>query len=234
MNRFLLVAFICVYPMTVLRADPGQLENQESTAVRAAHEDPEDSADAFLRRHYSDVVAVALPAGFVADGRFPEDVKWMVTVRVLPANPDEERECVVTLRKHYDQKVSVHSICALPTSVALQIRKLLRKQPDDDWQSLAKSMQVEQWDGSETAQAQLRQLAVEFEAIRLDAVLPDELILHGTAYEIWCQSLWGNRMKLELLGPGPEATEQPHPLITWFEKLRTFVESARESKTPSN
>ena len=75
-------------------------------------------------------------------------------------------------------------------------------------------------------QSQLSQLADDFETINMSPVLPDELGVDETGYELWSQSLWGNRMHVMLSGPGPSAKRQPHPLLQWAESVRNTIEKS--------
>ncbi|HSB12232.1 MAG TPA: hypothetical protein VLM38_22285 [Blastocatellia bacterium] len=73
---------------------------------------------------------------------------------------------------------------------------------------------------TETQQPELARLAKEFEMIKISPVLPDELRVDETSYEIWSQSLWGNRIEIRLGGPGSEVEKQPHPILEWAESFR--------------
>lgn len=83
-------------------------------------------------------------------------------------------------------------------------------------------MQIDEREASDKEIFALRQLAAEFENIRMSPVMPDSLIPDPYAYHFWSESLDGQEVSMELIGPGPGA-KQPHPLVDWAERVRTAL-----------
>jgi hypothetical protein len=172
-------------------------------------------------RIYTDVLNHLLPSGEIAPEKFPKDVKWMVTVRILP--PFEKPEYRFSMRKIYNGKVEVSVITPKGTSILSQLRTLQSKYPNASLEQISGFISIEQWTVTQLDHSQLSRLADEFEAIKISPVLPNELRMDGTGYEFWSQSLWGNRMNVILEGPGSNAKKQPHPLLQWAETVRNSI-----------
>lgn len=172
-------------------------------------------------RNYPAVLNNLLFGETIATRKFPQNVKWMVTVRILP--PFEKPEYGFSMRKTYDGKIEVSVITTKDHSILFQLRILRSKYPKASLEKISELISIERWTITHFDQPQLSHLAEEFEALNISPVLPDELRVDDTGYEFWSESLWGNRMNVILSGPGMDAKKQPHPLLQWAEAVRSII-----------
>ena len=172
----------------------------------------------WAERNYAAVLETLLPSGAVTPEKFPENIKWMVTVRILP--PHENPEYRFSFHRTYDGRVAASVTAAKGTSIISQLRRLNSKYSDVAPQKISEMISIERRTITQAECPRLRQLASQFEAIHISPVLPDELRMDETGYEFWSQSLYGNRMNVLLGGPGSDAKRQPHPLLQWAEDVR--------------
>jgi|GEM_PF-2498251 len=179
--------------------------------------------DRWVQANYAAALNYLLPMGKIEPEKFPQNIRWIVTVRILP--PFGAPEYRLSLRKTYEGKVEAEVASAKGGSVLSQLQALRKKYPDSTLEKLVELVSVQRWTISQDDLAELRQLAIDFEVIRLSPVLPDELRMDETGYEFWIQSLWGNQMEVRLSGPGSSAKKQPYPLLQWVEAFRRVVEA---------
>lgn len=191
----------------------------------------EGDAESWARASYNIVLDSLLPRGTVVREQFPKNVKWMVTVRILP--PFEEPEYRLSMHKAYDGKVEMSVIVAKGTSVLSQLRILRKQNPSATLDKISGLISLDRWIVTQSEQPQLSVLANEFEAISLSPVLPDEFRVDETGYEFWSESLWGNRLNMTLGGPGSQAKKQPHPLLQWAEAVRKAADRKRPTRLRS-
>ena len=184
----------------------------------------EDNAEKWAQQNYATALSRVLPGGDIAVSKFPKNVKWMVTVRILP--PFEKPEYRFSMQKMYDGRVEMSVIKAKGSSIISQLQALKGKYPEDSLEKLCDSISLEQLKITQYDTRQLGRLADQFEAINISPVLPDELRVDDTGYELWSQSQWGNRMSLTISGPGPGAKRQPHPLLRWAESVRSAIDAS--------
>ncbi|HLN98748.1 MAG TPA: hypothetical protein VK208_09830 [Pyrinomonadaceae bacterium] len=180
------------------------------------------SADIWAQENYATALSMILPSGEIEPTQFPKNVKWTVTVRILP--PFEKPEYRFSMQRFYDGRVEVSVIKVKGSSILSQLQTLRTKYPDDSLQKISGFVSLDQLKSTQSEKPQLSRLANEFEVINISPVLPDELRVDDTGYEFWSQSLWGNRMTLNLGGPGPGTRRQPHPLLEWAEAVRSTIE----------
>jgi hypothetical protein len=181
------------------------------------------STDRWVEHNYKAVLKTLLPGGATASGRYPKNVKWMVTVRILP--PYEIPEYYFSLHRTYDNKIEAVVTMAKRASIFSQLRALRNRHPDATLQKIADLVSIERRAITQLDCPQLSQLVNQFEAISISPVLPDDLYVDETGYEIWSQSLYGNKMEMILSGPGPKAEKQSHPLLQWAEAARRVLDS---------
>lgn len=183
-----------------------------------------EAADAWLSLNYWPVVNKLLPIG-PPPGPLPEHVQWAVTVRILP--PHEEREHLLSLEKLYGGQVRAKVVAPKGSSIVSQLRALLERHPGETWEQISERVCVEDWTSTHADSHRLQLLAREFEALRISPVLPDELRLHQTGYEIVAQARWGSQVVVRMDGPGGGALKQPHPLLRWAEAFRRWATTHR-------
>lgn len=172
--------------------------------------------------NYQNVLDSLLPTPSFDPANFRRDIKWMVTVRVLP--PPEQREYRLSLYRLYTGKVESIVITVKGSSIFSQMQALKRQNPDASEEAISRLIAREERHISESDLPELLRLAKDFESLKMSPVVRDELVLHATRYEIWSESQFGNRLQVVLEGAGSEAKEQPCPLLGWAEDFRRVVE----------
>src|SRR5437870_2659369 len=65
-------------------------------------------SDAHVERYYPTVLERLLPSGQVSPETFPKNIRWMVTVRILP--PFERPEYRFTMQETYGSEVEISVI----------------------------------------------------------------------------------------------------------------------------
>lgn len=193
----------------------GQNQSVQTEQVKSAY--------SWAQENYATALSLILPTGEIALTQFPKNVKWIVTVRILP--PFEKPEYRFTMRKFYDGSVELTVLKPEGSSILSQLRALKSKYPNDSLEKICGFVSLDQMKITQSEKPQLGKLANQFEAINISPVLPDELSVDDTGYEFWSQSLWGNRMNLTLGGPGPGSSKQPHPLLEWAESVGSAIEA---------
>ncbi len=122
----------------------------------------------------------------------------------------------------------------LRTSIGTQLRYLRKEHPDASIDQLTQMLCLQKWTTTSRQSQILAKSAADFEKIRISPVMPVTLILHPIRYQLWSQSLWGNRVEFSLDGPGPDGTKQSHPLLQWMEDVRRNLERERQSTKTNN
>ncbi len=178
--------------------------------------------DQWVLTNYEAAFHSLLPDGFVAPAKYPGHVSWITVVRISP--PNEQLEYRLSLQKTFDGKAEAFVSTPQGFSILKQLRALKRKYPDRDLEQLLPLVSIKHRTFTQNELPQLERLAMEFEIIKMSPVLPVELYVHDTCYEIWSQSRYGNRMQVVLSGPGADAPQQPYPLLRWVEDFRSLVE----------
>lgn len=184
-------------------------------------ETAEADLDDWAERNYSAVLNSVLPIGAIEIGKFPRDVRWMVTVRIIP--PFEKPEFRFSLQKKYDGKIETLVSTPRGSPILTQLRELKRKKPDATVEQISSLVAIQHSTVTDRDCPQLSRLARELESLKLSPVLPDEISMDSTGYEFWSHALWGNRMQVRLGGPGPDALKQPNPLLEWIEDARNTL-----------
>lgn len=176
-------------------------------------------------RNYAAVLEVLLPTGVIAPEKFPKGAKWITTVRIIP--PYQKLEYHFSMTKMYGGKVELLVTTAKGKSIISQLQELRIKHPDASVEKLTGLIAIEKSIITHNNCSRISLLADQFEKINISPVLPDELGVDETGYELWTQSQWGNRINLVLGGPGPAAKKQPHPLPRWVEAVRSAIQKCK-------
>lgn len=171
--------------------------------------------------HYSDVLDIVLPVRGASEEYIPKHVRWTVAVRISP--PYEGSEELFVISNQYNGTVELCFKRPKGSSIRAQLRELKEMHPGANLETLSQLVRIEQHVLTLRDMPWLQELAHEFEQIRFSPVLPDEFALDETGYRFWSQSQWGQWMEIQLEGPGPGASKQPHPLLEWIEKVRSLV-----------
>lgn len=166
----------------------------------------------------------------------PERVYWAVTARILPdVMMYEEIEYRLSLRKGYDGKI-VASVVAPPlgSSIDSQLRSSWRKHPDAPLKKLIGLVRIEQFTITDDEIPKLKEMAKNFERIRLSPVQEVGLILHATNYQVWAEYQWGEKVLVEINGIGTRVKKQDHPLLDWVETFRRTIEDYRKRRSSAS
>jgi hypothetical protein len=171
----------------------------------------------WMREHYRSLRERLLPDRLQFES-FPERARW-VTV-VVARDSFETSEYWFSLSMKYDGAVELTVKEPSHGSIVLQMQELRKERPSDSFETLANAVQIDERTISDKQMLGLRQLATEFESIRMSPVMPDSLMSDPYVYHFWSESLYGQEISLELIGSGPGA-KQPHPLVQWAEHVRS-------------
>ncbi|MGH6628989.1 MAG: hypothetical protein ACREB3_04585, partial [Burkholderiales bacterium] len=138
--------------------------------------------------------------------------KWLAAVRISPL--PEELHYFFTMTRKYDG--GVHLAVAYPKGLSVwnQLKHLKAKHPEATREQLAKLVSLERRALDHAECPQLRRLATKLEALRINPILPDVLLLDATGYGFRFESKWGNGIRVFL--PSPEL----HPLRKWADEVR--------------
>jgi hypothetical protein len=104
------------------------------------------------------------------------------------------------------------------------MEELKKKNPTITRDSIIKMLRVENYELNDTDILELRNIATSFEQLTFSPVMPDMLGSDLFEYHVWTESQYGQQMSAQLVGFGPTAKKQPHPLVEWAERLRVTVE----------
>ncbi len=213
--RFVLFAITVVFAWS---------QDSSSSMPLPPQEDSEDVE--WLYDDYSTVEETLMPSGAIPIQEFPQNTRFIVTVRILPDWGEGYRR--LSLRLNYDGEIRA-SITApsSDTSILSQLLSLHHEYPAAPATELAKKVKVITWEFDQRKAPELLELAKRYKQIQVPPVLPDVLYLHGTDYEFWTQSLWGARTNVAMTGPGSKAKKQSDPLLQWAEDFRELAEKYR-------
>ncbi len=204
---------ILLMMVVILIASPVEIHSDDSAAATFQGV----AVDNWLRDKYRSMLDLVLPLDKTNAQYLPKDVRWMVIIRIV--GPYSESESRLSLQMTYQNDVV--SVFSSPVpSLLSQLRSLKsdkRGAPDEE---IARLISVKHRNFTVKNCSEINRLARDFENLRLSPVLPDELIMDGTSYEVWSRSQWGNEWILKYHGPGPQEPVQPFPLFTWVETAR--------------
>lgn len=169
--------------------------------------------------NYGKVLDSVLPNGNIELGRYPNDVRWITTVRIVPSS--EDLEFGFSVHRSYDGKVKALISAPKGVRIMAQLRELRRGNPNANLEQIINLVAIKRQTLTQEKCPQLTRLAREFEALKISPVLNDELVLDAVGYVVWSQARWGHRMEVWLGGPGPNARRQRYSLIQWVENFRS-------------
>ncbi len=192
--------------------------------------DEDLALDRWLTGNYDKVLDLTMPSGFVQS---PTDEKWTASVRIVPAFPSQW-EFQFSLRRLRDGRAELSFALPMGSSVMAQLMDLRKKRPKATPEALSKGIAVAKRTLSGSEYPQLQRLADDFEGIKLSPALPEAIMLDATFYYFWLQSFSPNRIQARLGGYGPQAREQPHPLVDWAERVRNFCIESLEHTGPGS
>lgn len=221
--RILAAAFVALAPLGSVGFDSANNRPRGYVSVQ-------EESD-WAEHNYQAVLKFLLPSGFIPSDAIPSKVKWIITVRTMP--PHGRPEQAFTLAKKYDGGVEATLTIVKGASIKSQLRQLHVTYPEKTSQELANLISIERRTVTQVQCRQLRQRAASAETLSFSPVLPDELRVDETGYEIWSQSLYGNQLTVLLGGPGPGAKVQTHPLLRWAEETIRIL-SGTCSSSPTN
>lgn len=178
-----------------------------------------------LATEYRMVIRALMPEGFLPTEEFPKDVKWVVTVRVMP--PFDNAESYLTVRRSYGGNCQVVVTAPNGASILKQLRGVLKQHPNMKTDEIARQISLSRRTATDSTCPRLKQVVSQFESIRMTPVLPDQLIVDATTYEFWIESLWGNRMHVLLAEPGSTAGRRADPLAAWADSIGSILDACK-------
>jgi hypothetical protein len=176
-----------------------------------------DTVDEWVRDNYGVIVRSVLPERLKI-APFPVDTKWIAVV--LVKHPFASSEYWVSVRRKYDGTSKATIMIPHQESLATQMKALKRKNPAASADMIGNMLSVDKYEFSDSDVPELRDTIREFERIRIAPVMPDVLGTDLFEYHLWTESQYGQEMSAQLVGFGPGAKKQPHPLVEWAERLR--------------
>jgi hypothetical protein len=180
--------------------------------------------DNWTYRNWPRLKGIIMPIKPFEAGEFPKLVRWMVTIRITGPNIDP----IVTLMLQ-NTKSGIEATVMRPIgSMHRQIGQLTKSKPDASVEEVASGIKLVHATFDARKCPALVKLSKEFEHLSVSAVLPAELIVDSTEYNILSQSAWGNSIQVIIAGPGPGAPVQQPPIVDWVERFRKLAD--RECK----
>lgn len=201
-----LVLFCCAY------GGSGRAFLPQATPIQ-------EDAELWASQNYVKVIDAVLPNEDVESDKFPENIRWIAGVRIVPSR--ESSEFKFTLHRFYDGRVSAFISKPKNAPIKTQLRELKRENPSDTVERIIKRVVIQHWTLTNEKCPQLKQLVKRFDSLRISPVLNDELMVDAVSYVVWSQAQWGDQVQLRLHGPGPSAQRQPYALIQWVEDFRS-------------
>jgi hypothetical protein len=134
--------------------------------------------------------------------------------------PFDQSESWFCLTAKYDRTVELRARRARGGSLMSQLSGLKGKLDKSDDQIISENVQVDEYRVTDQEIPELRKLVRDFEGMKLSPVMPDTLMMDPYSYHFWTESQWGQQLSASLVGPGPSSPRQPHPLLSWAERLR--------------
>lgn len=175
--------------------------------------------EVWVEQNYVKVLDAVLPNEDFAVEKFPENIRWVASVRIVPSYDDFEFK--FSLQRAYDGRVVAYVSAPQKVPIKAQVRELKRDHPNATLEEIIKLISVQHWTLTQERCPQLSQSAKQFESVKVSPSLNDELMLDAVSYSIWSQAQWGDRMQVRLRGPGPKARKQSYPLLQWAETFRS-------------
>jgi hypothetical protein len=201
--------------LLMLAYGPGNAYNQSAIPSQG------DTVDEWVHDNYGVVVRSVLPERLKI-APFPVDTKWIAVI--LVKHPFASAEYWVSVRKKYDGTSKATIMIPHHESLATQMKALKQKNPAATADMIGNMLSVDKFEFSDTDIPELRDTIKEFERIRIAPVMPDLLGTDLFEYDLWTESQYGQEMSVQLVGFGPGAKKQPHPLVEWTERLRAVGE----------
>ena len=180
-----------------------------------------EEPDNWLYKNNEQFLDILMPCKPFGMFDFPNSVRWIVTIRIEDPFNDP---LLISLRKYYSGKVEATTIRIMGDSLLNQVRKILSTNSKASIKEVAKNIKLAKKSFDESMCSTLPELSNEFERVSIMAVLPDELVLDSTQYNILIESLHGNRIHMLYNGPGPKSQTQRFPIIDWAERIRKLID----------
>jgi hypothetical protein len=199
----------------------------EITQIKSLQPAQNDRDKEWLRDNYAELRQRLLPDQVPFESP-PKSTKWMTVVVSRDSVRTSEYWFVLSLYDDGAAKITVRK--PRQGSIARELQLLRKESPSESLGNLARAIKVDEWTISDQQSSGLRQLATEFESIRISPVMPDLLMSDPYVYHFWTQARYGQEVSVEIFGPGPNG-EQWHPLLSWAERVRlTFSEPPRKDQ----
>jgi hypothetical protein len=176
-------------------------------------------SDDWLYKNSEQLIEKLMP---MEPAAFQRSLRWIVSIRIR--GPFIDPVIKLTVKKSYSGSVEVMTIRPADDSLADQINQITKNKPNASAADVANSVKLVQTTINDHECSTLIELANQFENLSIGAVVPNQLIMDSTRYDILSQNLYGNHIQVVYDGPGPGARKQEEPILGWVEKLRKLVE----------
>lgn len=184
-------------------------------------EDQQRAESEWISDRYSAIRDLVLPSGDIQTGEFPLDTEWIVTFRVSPVPGFSEFRA--SLRKRFDRTIVLSYSEPIGGPIAEQLRSMRARLPTATPSELAGMIALRKAEFNATDIPELIDLVRKLENLKMPAIPSNDLYVDAPTYEFWLQSTYGAEAKFLLIGPGPSANKQPHPLLEWAEHVRALI-----------
>ena len=174
------------------------------------------SSSNWIQEHYDIVRQRVLPERLELVP-FPRSIQWVVVVSVH--NTLATTEYWFSLASKYDGSIEMHVKTPRGGSLARQMRDLKEKVPRASLEALSDMLQFDERTITDAQMPELKRFAKTLESTYISPVMPDLLMSDPYGYHFWSASQHGQELGATLIGPGPDAPKQTHPLLTWMEEL---------------
>jgi hypothetical protein len=183
----------------------------------------ETDSEPWAIEHYDEILRRLLPdlPKEVHNGNIPQEFQWILVARVV--DPDRPGEFWFSLRRSYSHEITATIRTPDGKSIFAQIEELRQEEPTASPEAIAQKVRIREYNFTARSVPELQNLAREFESLRTHAQMPDTTMSHPVKYYFWTMSLWGQTLQAQLIGPGPQATRQPHPLVEFVEDFRRVM-----------
>jgi hypothetical protein len=205
------------------------------TAARVADSQSPTQADVdkWVNENYEEILRHALPVHpkEVQGDALIGDISWALAVRIR--DPFRAQgEFWFSLVDHYSG--GIESTVRIPDGkpIRAQLVELKRNNPTASSASLAGKIRVKEFTWTGEKLSELKRFVAEFESLNIPVRMPDTLINDPVVYDFWTMSMWGQNTQMRLIGPGPQVTRQPQPLLQFIEDFRSLMDRQTQVENP--
>jgi hypothetical protein len=190
------------------------------TLVSANAQQP-SSATAWVEDRYPEAISTVFK-DICAPFTPQKGSRWTACIVITPSFR-REKESILFLQKDYDNTVRVRMAFPQGQSIYDQLIVLRREHSDLSLQKLCQLVRVQRVTGDQTKIESVRELANNFESVRLPLALSDELIMDPVTYHLKVRSSAGAELDTITYGSGTKGIEVPGSLLGWESDVQEFL-----------